>query len=75
MKKAFCAFSVTQDCGANEGIAPHPVPLPMGEGTPSQRLRPGSNGERAGVRGDSLIMEATIRLRGDNGETRRVRAL
>ena len=22
-----------------EGITPHPVPLPMGEGTPSQRLR------------------------------------
>ena len=37
------------------GIAPHPVPLPMGEGTPEQRARPDSlsHGERAGVRGDS----------------------
>ncbi len=35
------------------GITPHPVPLPMGEGTPSQPLRPAplSHGERAGVRG------------------------
>ena len=26
--------------GNTEGISPHPVPLPMGEGTPLQRLRP-----------------------------------
>jgi UDP-N-acetylmuramoyl-tripeptide--D-alanyl-D-alanine ligase len=41
-----------------EGITPHPVPLPMGEGTASQRLRPDSlsHGERAGVRGDSAII-------------------
>ncbi len=77
MKKAIRAFSVIKDCGMNEGIAPHPVPLPMGEGTPSQRLRPDSlsHGERDRVRGDSPVMEATIRLRGDDGETRRVRAL
>ena len=36
-----------------EGLAPHPVPLPMGEGTPSQRAQRNSlsHGERAGVRG------------------------
>ncbi|MGO9485108.1 MAG: UDP-N-acetylmuramoyl-tripeptide--D-alanyl-D-alanine ligase [Rhodomicrobium sp.] len=40
-----------------EGITPHPVPLPMGEGTPAQRARPDSlsHGERAGVRGDSPV--------------------
>ncbi len=34
-------------------VSPHPVPLPLGEGTPSQRLRASSlsHGERAGVRG------------------------
>jgi pyruvate dehydrogenase E2 component (dihydrolipoamide acetyltransferase) len=39
----------------SEGISPHPVPLPMEEGTPSQRAQPDSlsHGERAGVRGDS----------------------
>ena len=26
----------------NERITPHPVPLPLGEGTPAQRLRPDS---------------------------------
>ena len=77
MKKAIRAFSVIQDCGMNEGIAPHPSPLPMGEGVRPQPLlgRPLSHGERDRVRGDSPVMEATIRLRGDDGETRRVRAL
>jgi UDP-N-acetylmuramoyl-tripeptide--D-alanyl-D-alanine ligase len=42
-----------------EGIAPHPVPLPMGEGTPEQRAQQNSlsHGERAGVRGDSPVIE------------------
>jgi hypothetical protein len=46
----------------NERISPHPVPLPLGEGTPSQRARPDSlsHGERAGVRGDAL--GSTLRL-------------
>ncbi len=36
-----------------EGRTPHPVPLPLGEGTQVQRLRRDSlsQGERAGVRG------------------------
>ncbi len=40
------------------GIAPHPVPLPMGEGTPSQTAPRDSlsHGERAGVRGDSFVL-------------------
>ncbi len=49
----------------SEGATPHPVPLPMGEGTPSQPARPDSlsHGERAGVRGDSPRSKA-------NGQTR-----
>jgi 8-amino-7-oxononanoate synthase len=44
----------------NEGTTPHPVPLPMGEGTLAQRLqhRPLSHGERAGVRGCALDHDA-----------------
>jgi hypothetical protein len=40
----------------SERSTPHPVPLPLGEGTPAQRLqhRPLSHGERDRVRGDSL---------------------
>jgi hypothetical protein len=46
-----------------ERHAPHPVPLPVGEGTPSQRLRPNSlsHGERAGVRGVTLVHSAIQR--------------
>jgi len=42
-------------------ITPHPVPLPMGEGTTLQRLRPDSlsHWERAGVRGDALDLRQT----------------
>ena len=38
--------------------APHPVPLPMGEGTSPQRARRDSlsHGERAGVRGASFVL-------------------
>jgi hypothetical protein len=48
----------------NGGITPHPVPLPLGEGTPSQRAQPDSlsQGERAGVRGDAPVMLAPTPL-------------
>jgi protein ImuB len=41
---------------------PHPVPLPLGEGTPVQRLRPDSlsHRERAGVRGCDLKLTAIL---------------
>jgi excinuclease ABC subunit C len=43
----------------DEGNSPHPVPLPMGEGTLSQRAQRDSlsHGERAGVRGVTLAGE------------------
>jgi protein ImuB len=41
---------------------PHPVPLPVGEGTPEQQARrnPLSHGERAGVRGYDLKLSAIL---------------
>ena len=46
-------IAVVEFADAPKGSAPHPVPLPMGEGTPEQRAQPDSlsHGERAGVRG------------------------
>ena len=43
-------------CIMIEGISPHPVPLPMGEGTVLQPLcrRPFSHGEKDRMRGDAL---------------------
>ena len=38
--------------------SPHPVPLPLGEGTPEQRAQRGSlsHGERVGVRGVTVVL-------------------
>jgi len=52
----------------NIDITPHPVPLPQGEGTPSQRAQPDSLSlwERAGVRGNALRAERAVSaLEGD----------
>jgi cobyrinic acid a,c-diamide synthase len=48
----------------NEGLAPHPSPLPMGEGVRSQPLRGRSlsHGERDRVRGDAAVMLAPMDL-------------
>ncbi len=46
-------IAVVEFADQPKDATPHPVPLPMGEGTPSQRARRNSlsHGERAGVRG------------------------
>jgi hypothetical protein len=50
-----------------EGISPHPVPLPMGEGTPCRQLRPDSlsHGEMGGALRASVALEAAARGRSD----------
>jgi hypothetical protein len=60
----------------NERLSPHPVLLPLGEGTLRQlysfenyarsvRQRPLSQGERDRVRGDTAVMLAPMRVCGD----------
>ena len=54
-------IAVVEFADKPKGSAPHPVPLPMGEGTPEQRAQPDrlSHGERAGVRGARPAKKAT----------------
>ena len=51
-------------CPIFEGSTPHPVPLPMGEGTLHNRSehRPLSHGERDRVRGDSLSIISNLMI-------------